>query len=202
MFSSNPAADNQYLYHWLSTERLERFFQREVLKPYWRHWVYERGGFARGISTSPDPVQWMPQEDEGVPAEPCIVIDRTAFNCDAVEMWSGETYHLTKDILRARKAGRDIGEILARVPSRRQTTYVVMDEIFVMTPIPIEAVAAIGYEPTRMYWGEVDVIMTIAERLDIPLINMDGWADNAPDVEDLDTLIHRAIASPNERVYY
>jgi hypothetical protein len=76
-----------------------------------------------------------------------------------------------------------------------------MDEIFVMTPIPIEAVAAIGYEPTRMYWGEVDAIMTIAERLDIPLINMAGWDDSAAAAEDLDTLIHRAIASPNERVY-
>lgn len=202
MFSPNPAADNQFLYHWLSTDRLERFSQRQVLKPYWRHWVYDRGGFARGISTSPDPVQWMPREDEDVPAEPCIVIDRTAFDYDAVELWSGETYHLTKDVLRAQKAGRDVNEVLARVPSSRRTTFVVMDEVFVMSPIPIGAVAAIGYEPTRMYWGEVDAIMTIADRLQIPLINMDGWADGGPDVEDLDALVHRAITSPNERVYY
>jgi hypothetical protein len=202
MFSHNPAADNQYLYHWLSTERLERFFQREVLKPYWRHWVYDRGGFARGISTSPDPVRWMPREDEDVPAEPCIVIDRTAFDYDAVELDSGEAYHLTRDVLRARRGGRDVDDVLARVGRDRRITFGVMDEVFVMSPIPIRAVAAIGYEPNRMYWGEVDAIRSVADRLDVPLIDMDGWIDSGPDLDGLDAFIRKAIDNPNERGLY
>jgi hypothetical protein len=202
MYEPNPAGKNRYLYHWLSPERLERFAARGVLRPYWRHWIYDLGGFVKGVSTSPNPVDWMPREDEGVPGEPCIVIDRQAFEHQAVDILSSEAYHLTKDITRAVRSGKDIEPILERVPWSRQRTWATLDETFILTPVPSSAVAAIGYEPDRMYWHDLQVIRDAADLWNVPLIRMDGWLANAPDVTELDRLIESAIETPHERRYF
>lgn len=202
MYDPNPAGANRYLYHWMSPERLERFAARGTLKPYWRHWVYDLGGFARGISTAFDPAEWMPREDEGVPGEPCIVIDRHAFEHRAIEITSGETYHLTRSIHAAMKRKSDIGPILASVERSRKTTFGTMDEMFVLDPIPAEAIAAIGFEPDRMYFEDLQVITAAAEKWNVPLIRMDGWLDSSPDIDELDAVIERAIENPHERRYF
>jgi hypothetical protein len=202
MYDPNPAGKNRYLYHWLSAERLERFASRGTLRPYWKHWVYDLGGFARGISASFSPVEWMPREDEGAPGEPCLVIDRSAFDHRSVELWSGETYHLTKRIASAIRQEADIEPILARIPATRQRTFATMDEVFILDPIPAQAVAAIGFEPDRMYWEDLQAITAAAERWSVPLIRMDGWLDSSPDIDELDAVIERAIENPHERRYF
>jgi hypothetical protein len=202
MYSPNPAGKNRYLYHWLSAERLERFAARGTLKPYWRHWVYDLGGFARGISSAFDPVEWMPREEEGVPGEPCLVIDRHAFEHRSIELFSGETYHLTRRIADALRQKSDIEPILASTSRSRQTTYATMDELFILDPIPSGAVVAIGFEPDRMYWEDLQAITAAADKWSVPLIRMDGWLDSSPDIDELDAVIERAIENPDERRYF
>ncbi|MGR9319819.1 hypothetical protein ACU8LZ_25670 (plasmid) [Rhizobium leguminosarum] len=66
MYDPNPtAAANRFLHHWMTTERLSRFGDRGVLNPNWRHWIYERGGIVKGISTA----AWTPREEEDAAAE-------------------------------------------------------------------------------------------------------------------------------------
>jgi len=202
MYSQHPGSGNRFLYHWISPERLGKFVRQGVLKPYWRHWVYDLGGFVRGISASPDPVDWMPREDEGVPGEACLVIDRKAFDHRAVELWSTETYHLTKEILLARRNGRSIDEILARIPDRRAHTWATMDETFIIDPVPARAIAAIGYEPNRMWWEDLRTITDAAEQWSIPLVRMDGWLEDAPHAEELDEVMEQAIENPDRGFYW
>mgnify|MGYP001424655205 CR=1 FL=1 len=202
MYNPHPAGNNRYLYHWLSPQRLETVTKRGVLRPYWRHWIYDLGDFHKGIATSLDPVEWMPREDEGVPAEPCIVIDRLAFEHEAIEIWSAETYHLTRDITAALKRGRDITPILANIPKCRELTFATMDEIFVMSPIPASAVVAIGFEPERMPWHDLEIVREASETWDVPLIQMSGWLGYSPSHNELDALIEDAISNPQQRRYF
>lgn len=199
--TSNPLCENRYLYHWLTVDRLEKFANRSVLTPYWQHWVYDRGGFMRGISTSADPMAWHPKEAEGSSAEPCIVIDKTAFDHDFVELDSSETYHLTQRVKEGMKKGLDVDKILADIPGHRRITFGLMDEIFILSPIPASAIAAVGYEPARMYFSEVDAISEIADHWQVPLLNMDGWEDYAPDVEFMDHVVLDAIEKRPDRHY-
>ena len=192
MFEPNPANGNRYLYHWLSPVRLTTAVARGALKPHWKHWIHDLGRFERGISTSFDPLAWAPLEDEA-DAEPCIVIDRTAFEHRAIEIDSGETYHLTRKVAAAIKAGLDVEPILRSADASRRTTFGIMDEMFVMDAVPAHAIAAIGYEPERMYWQDLEMIRATAEIMDIPLIRMDGWQEGRPSNSDLDRLIQDAI---------
>lgn len=194
MIEPNLSAGNRYLYHWIAPERLSRFAERGMLKPYWRHWIYELGSFERGISTAPNPMQWMPLEEEGQAGEPCIVIDRNAFRHRSVELCSGETYHLTRDVLRAMKSGRDVEEVTSRVPDRRKMTWSRCDETFILDPIPSCAVVAIGYEPERMYWEDLQIIRAAAERWQVPLMRMDGWLDNPPASDELDDIVECIVS--------
>ncbi|NTF17403.1 hypothetical protein G6L37_03125 [Agrobacterium rubi] len=193
MYEPNPANGNRYLYHWVAPDRLEISVDRGALRPYWKHWIHDLGRFERGVSTSFDPVRWMPVDGEA-DGEPCIVIDRSAFEHRAIEIDSGETYHLTRSMAAALRSGADTRSILERVDTSRRITFGFMDEVFIMDAIPTHAVAAIGYEPERMYWQDLEIIRSAADTLGVPLIRMDGWVDNPPDRDDLDRLIGEAIA--------
>jgi hypothetical protein len=77
-----------------------------------------------------------------------------------------------------------------------------MDEVFILDPIPAKAVVAIGFEPDRMYWEDLQAITSASEKWNVPLVRMDGWLDSSPDIDELDAVIERAIENPHERRYF
>lgn len=185
--------DNRHLFHWMKPKRLKTFADREILRPTWTHWIRDVHGMVRGTSTCLEPMLWNP--DEGKPGEPCLILDREAFDFDFHLIDSGNTYHLTRRLKQAIKAGEDIAPILRDDAKSITRSFGQPDEMFITTPIPWKAVVAIGYEEERTSAETIELINDVASSSGLPLIDMSGWVVSSPGFAETDTIILDATMS-------
>jgi hypothetical protein len=183
---------NRYLFHWIAPERLKTVSEKGVLNPYWRHFLLEHERFARGISFCEEPMLWQP--DDELPREPCIIIDRKKIDCPFHEVDSSSAYHLTKDVLRARRAKRDVNEIL--VERRSSRILGTPDEVFIEGRLSLDWIVAIGYEdddlhPDNAAKAAADAFSSLHG---LPTLDMTGWQVGSPGYRETDELIDEAIA--------
>lgn len=192
---------NRYLFHWLATEKLVEFSASGLLKPYWRHFILEEGRFVKGISFCEEPMLWHP--DDELPREPCLIVDREKIDCPVHFIASSEEYHLTKQVLRARRKKEDIGEILAFNQDARSRTVCHPDEAFVEGSISLDWVVAVGFQTN----GEAndrfaqDAAIRFAEQHDLPKLDMSDWEIGYPGVRELDDIIEELTVSQVQPVY-
>lgn len=180
---------NRYLFHWLSPEKLVGFTKAELLKPYWRHFILGEERFVRGVSLSLEPMLWAP--DEELPREPCLILDRGKIDCAMHMIDSGRAYHLTKDILRARRGKRDVSEVIEKAKAALRRSSSRPDEAFVEGPIKLDAVVAIGFEanPDGSSSEAANAAQAAAETLSVPVLDMTGWTVGDPGYRETDEIV-------------
>lgn len=185
--------DNTYLFHWTSIERLQRLEKSGVMKPYWTHYLFEEKRYGKGISTCHEPMLWHP--DEELHREPCLIIDRTTIEAPSHDLESGETYHLTKAIRNARKAGKPIEPILESVVQARKRTHCTTDEVFIEGPISKDSVVAIGFQDDDLdHTGQrFTAIKAIADAMNLPLLDMTDWEIGSPGYRETDEIVNELI---------
>lgn len=185
---------NRYLFHWLPPERLERFDARGTLAPSWRHWLLDHERMARGTCTTTEPMLWHPDDD--LPREPCLIVDRGLIGSPLHEIRSSDAYHLTREILRLKRAGADIGPAIARERELGGIRRSQPDEVFVEGAIGWDCAAAIGFEDD---WSDESEeihkrVEAVASNRGLPLIEMSGWRVGCPGYAETDGIVDEKIA--------
>jgi len=187
--------ENRYLYHWLPKEKLEEFHATGTMRPYWTHYVLDAGRFVKGISTTDEPMGWVP--DEGLMREPCLVIDRTKIDHEIHAISSSEAFHLTREIRRLKRAKKDIEPAIKGRWRNREMSRWTPDEHFIEGPITWDAVVAIGFEDDgkRSTKAVVESARGIAEERGLALIDMSGWRVGDPGVMETDEIVEEAMTA-------
>lgn len=183
---------NRYLFHWLSPEKLVGIEKTGLLRPYWRHYLLDQERFVRGVSFCKEPMLWNP--DEELPREPCLIIDRELISCPTHLIDSGPTYHITKDILRAKRNKQDLGPVIERARASMKRTTSVPDEVFVEGFVRLDWVVAIGYEVDEEAERSpaLDCARSLSEKHEIPLLDMTGWVVSSPGYDETDEYVDNA----------
>lgn len=182
-----------YLFHWLPIQKLGRFARSGILKPAWKHFILDDERLATGTSTCEEPMLWNP--DEGLPREPCLILDYSKIDAGIRLINSSEAYHLTKRIANARRAGKDIAPLVEQARRMRAFSHGGWDEHFVEGPITVGAVIGIGIEEDDVHGEEyADAVRAVAQDLSLPTLDMTGWEVGMPGLAAVDELVREMLS--------
>lgn len=183
---------NQYLFHWLTPDKLTTLSTSGIMKPSWKHFILEQNRFVRGISFCEEPMLWHP--DEELPREPCIIIDRTKLNCPIHYIDSSQEYHLTKAIGRAKRRGDDIANVIEGARRSRKFVSSRPDEVFIEGPVKIDFIVATGYQSDD-HGKARDAAASFSDCYNLPILDMTDWDIGCPGFRETDDEIREAIST-------
>jgi hypothetical protein len=185
---------NQYLFHWLSPEKLAILSSTGIIKPYWKHFVLDQNRMVKGISFCEEPMLWHP--DEELPREPCIIIDRQTVSCPIHEVDSSQAYHLTKELGRAKRRGDDVGEVIERAKQSRISILSLPDEAFLEGQVSLDMIVAVGYQTAEGNSAE-DIAIRFSDQHKVPTLDMTDWEVSCPGYRETDTIVRETIEEFN-----
>lgn len=185
--------NDRYLFHWLKVEKLEEFHTAGILNPGWTHWILDADRFVKGTSTTDEPMLWTPDED--MKREPCLVLDRARIDHPIHAISSSESYYLTKDIRRLKRARKDFRTAIDFRREMRKFSRWTPDEYFVEGPISWDAVVLIGFEDDekRSTAPIIDIARRIASERGLGMLDLTGWTVGSPCIKDTVEIIEEAI---------
>jgi hypothetical protein len=189
-----PIKENKYIFHWLSADKLDQFMETGVIKPYWRHFLIQRRGFVKGISCAREPILWCP--DEELPKEPCLIIDLEKVSCPVHSISSGDVYHFTKEVLRAKRKKQDIEALIDEEINGRKFVFGTDDELFLEGQLSIDWIAGVGFQ-SDLDTDDVraeESARTFSNARSIPVLDMTDWVVGDPGVVETDEIIEEAVS--------